>query len=309
MSSSNTNTNTITICANCGKGEEESGKLKSCNACHMVKYCNRECQIAHRPQHKKACKKRAAELYDEKLFKDSPPPEECPICILPLPLNIRRRQFQACCGKVLCDGCVFAMMDAKREEGGDLVLCPFCRTLEATSHEEEISRIRKLMDKGNAHSFCSYAGYYAEGIHGIPQNIEKSNELLLKAGELGCAEAYFNLGINYEGGNGLERDVKKAKHYFELAAMNGDIDARKNLAFLESQAGNECRAYKHVMIAARAGCKESMDMVKEQRFMQGLLTKDEYESTLVAHQKICDEMKSDQRDRADLILDTVNNHD
>jgi len=63
------------------------------------------------------------------------------------------------------------------------------------------------------------------------------------------------------------------------------------------------------MIAARAGCKESMDMVKEQRFMQGLLTKDEYESTLVAHQKICDEMKSDQRDRADLILDTVNNHD
>ena len=107
----------------------------------------------------------------------------------------------------------------------------------------------------------------------------------------------------------MERDVKKAKHYFELAAMNGDIDARKNLAFLESQAGNECRAYKHLMIAARAGCKYSMDMVKQRRFMQGLLTKDEYESTLDAHQKICDEMKSDQRDRADLILDAVNNHD
>jgi len=49
-------------CANYGKGEEESNNLKSCVACKMVKYCNRDCQIAHRPMHKKACKKRAAEL-------------------------------------------------------------------------------------------------------------------------------------------------------------------------------------------------------------------------------------------------------
>jgi len=50
------------ICANCGKGEEESDNLKTCTACKLVKYCNRDCQIAHRSQHKKACKKRAAEL-------------------------------------------------------------------------------------------------------------------------------------------------------------------------------------------------------------------------------------------------------
>ena len=56
------------ICANCGRGEENTNSLKACTACHMVKYCNRECQIAHRPQHKKECKKRAAELHDEKLF-------------------------------------------------------------------------------------------------------------------------------------------------------------------------------------------------------------------------------------------------
>lgn len=38
--------------------------------------------------HKKACERRAAEiaaeLYDEKLFKEVEP-EECPICLLPLP--------------------------------------------------------------------------------------------------------------------------------------------------------------------------------------------------------------------------------
>lgn len=32
--------NEVSVCANCGKGEEESHKLKICNACKMVKYCN-----------------------------------------------------------------------------------------------------------------------------------------------------------------------------------------------------------------------------------------------------------------------------
>ena len=39
--------------------------MKACTACNLVKYCNRECQIAHRPLHKRACKKRAAELHDK----------------------------------------------------------------------------------------------------------------------------------------------------------------------------------------------------------------------------------------------------
>ena len=68
MASSNTDTDIYT-CASCGK--EGGDSLKACTACKMVKYCNRECQVAHRPLHKKACKKRAAELYDEALFKRS----------------------------------------------------------------------------------------------------------------------------------------------------------------------------------------------------------------------------------------------
>ena len=42
----------IDTCACCGK--EGSDGLKACMACKMVKYCNRDCQIAHRPQHKKS---------------------------------------------------------------------------------------------------------------------------------------------------------------------------------------------------------------------------------------------------------------
>ena len=85
--------NTVTTCANCGKGEESACDLKACTACKLVKYCNRECQIAHRPQHKKACKKRAAELHDEALFKEPPPREDCPICFLTLPLDESQRAY------------------------------------------------------------------------------------------------------------------------------------------------------------------------------------------------------------------------
>ena len=115
------------VCANCGKGEESSDSLKACTACKLVKYCNRECQIAHRSQHKKACKKRAAELHDEELFKQSPPDEDCPICFQRMPLFSTGSKYQTCCGKMICSGCVHAPV--YDHEGNVLAeTCPFCRT-------------------------------------------------------------------------------------------------------------------------------------------------------------------------------------
>ena len=97
----------ITECAACGK--EGGDSLKACTACKLVKYCNRDCQIAHRPLHKKICKKRAAELHDEALFKEHPPPEDCPICYQPLPSGSHQRTFKPCCGKRICNGCIYAI--------------------------------------------------------------------------------------------------------------------------------------------------------------------------------------------------------
>ena len=120
----------ITLCANCGKGEESAGDLKACTACKLVKYCNRDCQIAHRPQHKKACKKRAAELYDEMLFNEPPPREDCPICTLPLPIAAYERGFKPCCGKIICLGCIHAMIKEDIKKGKkkeEINMCPYCR--------------------------------------------------------------------------------------------------------------------------------------------------------------------------------------
>ena len=42
-----------------------------------------------------------------------------------------------------------------------------------------------------------------------------------KAGELGSSSGYYNLGNSYDRGLGVEVDLKKAKHYHELAAIAG----------------------------------------------------------------------------------------
>ena len=91
-------------------------------------------------------------------------------------------------------------------------------------------------------------------------------------------------------------DKKKAKHYWELGAMNGSSQARHNLACVEGRAGNYHRAFKHFMLSARVGDKKSLDKVKE-GFMVGIISKDEYANALRAYQERYNEMKSDARDK------------
>ena len=135
-----------------------------------------DCQIAHRPQHKKACKKRAAELHDEKLFKQPPPPEDCPICMLPLPISPGDATFQSCCGKTICDGCIYRMAMEELRRGRKKVeehMCAFCRTPAHNSNEEEVKRLNKIMDTGNAMAHYQLGGDFANGTSGMRQDWEK----------------------------------------------------------------------------------------------------------------------------------------
>ena len=292
-------------CANCGKGEEESDNLKKCSACLLVKYCSAECQKAHRPQHKKICKRRAAELYDEKLFKEIEP-EDCPLCFLPFSGGHQTEFFQTCCGKTICSGCIYAMKMSESKNNSEgrrkkRDLCPYCREPPPTSNEEHIKQIHKLMDKGNGEAYYLLAMKYSLG-SGLPQDYQKCNELCLKAGELGCADGYYNLACSYSNGTGVEVDKEKSKHYLELAAMGGCLVARYNLGCEEGQAGNHRRAFRHYIISAKAGYTRSLEGVK-QGFMKGIVTKDEYANTLRAHHERQKEMMSDMRDKAELALE------
>jgi len=285
------------ICASCGK-EGNSYDMNICNKCKEVKYCNAACKKKHRSKHKKACDRRVAELYEEALFKDHPPNEECPLCLLPLSYESNRSNFMSCCGKVICDGCSYATMISigMTSEGKDL--CAFCRIPDATTNKEHIRRLKKLMEKGNAEALNHFAGCYSQGL-GVSQDDSKANELWLKAGELGYAAGYYNLGCSYMHGDGVGVDMNKVKHYWELAVRGGNVLARHNLGVTEHETGNQQRAYKHWLIAARAGDKQSIDMVKN-GFVDGFITKAEFANTLRAYHDRQKETMSDMRDKAAL---------
>ena len=295
-----TDNNQPLSCANCGKGEESTGDLKACTACKMVKYCNRDCQIAHRPQHKKACKKRAAELHDVELFKLPQPPEDCPICMLPLPLLYTGHKYYSCCGKEICSGCVHAVV--LRDE--DEQKCPFCRTPAPDSEEEAIEINKKRVEVGDAEAMYILGSCYSEGTYGLPRNRAKALELWNQAGEIGFAEAYFNIGNSYYTGEGVERDEKKADHYYELAAIGGYATARHNLGCAEARAGNLKRAIKHWSIAAGGGYSDSVKSIQD-LYKLGYATKDDYTKALRAYQAYLSEIKSEQRDEAAALNEAV----
>ena len=288
-----TNDNSMTTCANCGK---EGSNLNTCNKCKLVKYCNAACKKKHRSKHKKKCDRRVAELHDEALFKQPPPPEDCPICFLRLPAMGTGRQYHSCCGKVICSGCVHAPV---YDNNGNKVekKCSFCRTPTPTLDEEIVDSLRKRVEMGDVEAMNILGYYYAEGIYGFSQNGAKALELWHRAGELGHTESYCCIGNAYVFGRGVERDKKKAQHFYELAAIGGDVKSRHNLGVCEGYVGNYDRALKHYMIAVEFGNNGSLKNIK-QMYSNGYATRDDYAKALQAYQAYLSEIKSDQRDKA-----------
>ena len=289
------------ICANCGKGEENTDSLKACTACKMVKYCNRECQIAHRPQHKKECKKRAAELHDELLFKQpTPSKEDCPICFLRLPYLASGQRYQSCCGKVICGGCSYAPVYDDQGNKVDIDKqneCAFCRVVAPKSVEGMVERLNKRVEASDAIATFNLGCCYRDGKYGYTQDYEKALELWHRSGELGYSSAYHNIGNAYHYGRGVEVDKQKAKRYHKQAAMGGDETARHTLGLVEEETGNMERAVTHHMIAVRGGYSDSLNRIKK-LYSNGQASKDDYKKALQSYQAYLGEIKSKQRDEA-----------
>ena len=92
-------------------------------------------------------------------------------------------------------------------------------------------------------------------------------------------------------------DTKKAKHYYELAAIGGDTYSRHNLGNMEGLEGNLGRALKHHMIAVESGCSETLETIQKM-YSYGHATKEDYTKALRLYQEYLDEIKSRQRDEA-----------
>ena len=238
--------------------------------------------------------------HDEKLFKQPPPNEDCPICFLRLPTFRMGRRYMTCCGKSICSGCSYAPIYDDQGNKVDVDKqnqCQFCRTLAPYTMKEAIERERNRMEVNDAEAIYNLGCYYQVGRNDFSQDYDKALELFYRAAELGHIVAYTSIGHAYQTGKGVEIDMRKANQYYELAAMGGHATARYNLGVQEGKAGNMERAMKHFMIATKGGDTRSLKEIQIY-YSNGHATKEDYTKALQLYQTYLGEIKSDQRDKA-----------
>ena len=287
--------NEVLCCASCGIAEIDDIKLVPCDGCDLVKYCSDDCQHNHKAEHEEACKKRAAELRDELLFKQ---PEsthfgDCPICSLPLPLDERKSALTGCCSKVICHGCVHANVEREKEMRLEHT-CPFCRE-SANTTEEEAEKMRMKRIAANDPGAIRKEG----GEQYLKGNYSEAFEYFTNAAESGDAFAHFKLSMLYQTGEGVEKDRGEEIYHLEEAAIGGHPYARYNLGAYEwINKRNTARAVKHFIIAAKQGHDHAIKMLMK-LFQGGYVGKEELAAALRAHKAAVDEMKSPQREATD----------
>ena len=284
------------VCANCGQEGGDGVKLKNCTACLLVKYCGVDCQKVHRKVHKKACKKRAAELKDEKLYGQGHEREErdfCPICTQPVPMPTTKHSMSnPCCMKMVCNGCVLAGMKM-----GIYDKCVFCRTPRPKGEAEILSLVRARVEKKDPAAIKNLGDQYSQGGLGLKKDMSRAINLYVESEELGSAGACYELGCIYSNGDNVEQDVEKGVRYFEKAAMLGHPMARHNLGSDECDRGNYDRAVRHFLISAKMGMEGSPEDIKRM-FAKGVATKSQYVEALKGYQDAVEEMESPQREEA-----------
>ncbi len=223
---------------------------------------------------------------------------DCPICLLPVPLDLSESMIMSCCCKYICNGCDYAdQMRMKAEmTKNKRPLCPFCRQPAPSSKEEVETNLLKRIEVNDPLAICEMGTRrYHEG------DYDSAFEYYSKAVELGDAGAHYNLSCFYRDGVGVEKDKKKELHHLEEAAIGGYTNARNNLGCVEENNGRRVRAIKHWSIAAKLGNDGALQSLKD-AYGKGYISKEDFASALRGHQAAVDATKSPQREEAEAAL-------
>ncbi|KAL9179621.1 hypothetical protein ACHAXT_008911 [Thalassiosira profunda] len=228
---------------------------------------------------------------EEALFRQPPPTEDCAVCLLPLPLTTAEMMYQPCCGKTICQACIFGMV----RSGSVATLCPFCRAEAAQGREAVMKRIEDRIEAGDAQAVHLVGMHHKEGSSYWPVSPEKALEMWFRAAKMGWMESHMVIGDAYDGGYGfLPNDMPKAKYHHALAAIHGNIMSRYNLGVIAANSGDRVLANRHWSIAAKQGNETSLDRVKE-GYVEGYVSKKQYAEVLRAFSESVESMASNDR--------------
>ena len=229
--------------------------------------------------------------------------EECPICMIPLPLGEDETIFEICCGQRICAGCIWKNIQTDRKNGvpDHEQKCAFCRQ----APKSTIKALKKLMKKNNSEAYMQMGLAYksgevssAGGSEDVFQSDTRALEMYISAAELGHIGALEHIGSKYLLGDiAVEQWNSKALAFYEVAAKKGSVHAHVVLSSFHDKMGNTSECIKHVSVTAGAGNKESMDVFMK-AYKDNLVSKEDLAQTLRAFQVSNDLMKSKERDDA-----------
>jgi len=101
----------------------------------------------------------------------------------------------------------------------------------AGDYAKALRESRPLAEKGDPRSQYAMGVLYENG-YGVAKDLKQAAAWYLKAAKQGNSDAQYNLGAMYEHGVGMEVNYAEAARWYRLAADQGDIDALSNLGFL-----------------------------------------------------------------------------
>lgn len=96
------------------------------------------------------------------------------------------------------------------------------------NYDAAFSEWQPLARLGDVEAQYNLGVLYDQGA-GVERDLSLAASWYRKAAENGFMDAQTNLGIMYLQGQGVERDVDSAEHWLRLAAAQGDGEASKYL--------------------------------------------------------------------------------
>ena len=245
---------------------------------------------------------------------------ECPICYHRLPLKKIEHVYHACCGEVICNGCVvgkqrtqlkepqfkelgFNIEDTTPEEGQfclielfgmKIYVCPYCRAPPPQSEQELLQRIYDRIEIRNDRDYTialnQLGTHYKDGECGLPQNLKKAEELFKEAYDLDDPVAAWNLYCIYD-------NEEKEVECLQRGEMLGSVDCIQELAIHAYDSGNMENFARLCVKSVRLGGTDDIDDLWW-CYQENLLSKDVVAATLRANQALKDEVTTKRRDFA-----------
>jgi hypothetical protein len=254
-------------------------------------------------------KKLKEELKGADLFAPLPPTEDCAICLVPLSRLAANTVYHACCGNMICVGCVQeneALIQKQNEEKNAAKskpdACPFCRELRP-SEDKNVRQLEARALKNDHVALHQLGSAFTKGDCGLPKDDLKALDYWIRAVELGSGEACPQIGYSYSSGRGVSKDMDRADLFYIVGALRGDIIARHIIGCNEYNSGNHRIGIRHWKVAAEAGSQLSIDALKKIYNADGkmpgkeFISKEEMDTVYRSGHEAQEEVKSEEREK------------